>query len=140
MNIARISAILADCAGEIDDDQQPGEGCELFNFFVVVFALRTEKVHEHAAEMIELLKDWPSESWGQPVPPLGNEISYIMAGGVLDDQARAFALFAFGKILGWWDIMDPHTMLKLDYDDPMAEQMARMGYIAIMGYNPSVPA
>lgn len=140
MNIARISTILMDSEGEVDENQQPVEGSELFNFIVVKVVMKTAKVHEHAEEMAELLKEWPTESWGQPVPPLGKEISYITAGGVLDDQLRAFLLFAFGKIAGWWDILDPHTMLKLDYDDPKAREMAGMGMIAIMGYRPSVAA
>jgi hypothetical protein len=138
MDIARISTILAECAGEIDENQQPVEGSELFNFFVVAFPLKTAKVHEHAAEMIELLKEWPSESWGQQVPPLGKEINYLIAGGVLDDQLRAFALFAFGKIAGWWDIMDPHTMLGLTYDDPQGRSLAGMGMVSVMGYRPEV--
>lgn len=139
MDIARISTILADCAGEVDGEQ-PLEGSELFNFFVVAFALKTDKVHEHAAEMIELLKEWPSESWGQPVPPLGEEINYLTAGAVLDDQLRAFTLFAFGKIMDWWDIMDPHNMLGLAYDDPQGRSLAGLGMVAIMGYRPKVTA
>ncbi len=138
MDIARISTILAKCAGEVDENQQPLEGSEIFNFFVVAFPMNTAKVHEHAAEMIELLKEWPSESWGQPVPPLGEEINYLTAGAVLDDQLRAFALFAFGKIAGWWDIMDPHTMLGIEYDDPQGRQLAGMGMVSILGYQPKV--
>ena len=134
MDIARISTILAECAGVVDENRQPIEGSELFNFFVVAIPMNTSKVNEHAAEMVELLKEWPSESWGQPVPPLGEEISYLTAGAVLDDQLRAFALFAFGKAAGWWDVMDPHTMLGLDYDDPQGRQMAGMGFVAIIGY------
>ena len=140
MDIARIDAILVDSLGEVDDNQRPVEGSEVFNFFVIVLALKTSKVHEHAAEMVELLKEWPSESWGQPVPPLGEEISYLTAGGVLDDQRRAFMLFAFGKILDWWDIMDPHTMLGMEYDDPQGRSLAGMGMVAIMGYDPKVTA
>ena len=118
MNIARIDAILTDSLGQVDDNQQPVKGSEVFNFFVMALALKTTKVHEHATEMIELLKEWPSESWGYAVPQLGGEINYIVAGAVLEDQGRAFMLFAFGKVLGWWDILDPHTMFGMEYDDP----------------------
>lgn len=138
MDIARINAILVDSLGEVDEDQQPIEGSELFNFFVMVLAVKTAKVHEHAAEMIELLKEWPSESWGSPVPPLGEGINYLIAGGALEDQRRAFMLFAFGKIANWWDILDPHTMLGMEYDDPMGRQLAGMGMVAIMGYSPKM--
>jgi hypothetical protein len=138
MDIARIDAILVDSLGEADENQQPVEGSEVFNFFVFALALKTAKVHEHAAEMIELLKEWPSESWGQPVPPLGEEINYLVAGGVLEDQRRAFMLFAFGKCADWWDIMDPHTMLGLPYDDPQGRSLAGRGMVSIMGYRPKM--
>ncbi len=138
MDIARINAILVDSLGEVDEDQRPVEGSEVFNFFVMALALKTAKVHEHAAEMIELLKEWPSDSWGQPVPPLGEEINYLVAGGALGDQRRAFMLFAFGKIMGWWDILDPRTMLGMEYDDPHGRELAGMGMVAIMGYRPKV--
>jgi len=138
MDIARIDTILVESLGEVDENQQPVEGNEVFNFFVMALALKTDKVHEHAMEMIELLKEWPSESWGQPVPPLGEEINYITAGGVLEDQRRAFMLFAFGKVMDWWDIMDPHTMLGMEYDDPQGRQLAGMGMVTIMGYRPKV--
>ena len=138
MDIERIDAILVDSLRETDESQQTGAGSEIFNFFVVTLAMKTDKVHEHAAEMIELLKDWPSESWGQPVPPLGKEISYLTAGAVLGDQGRAFILFAFGKILGWWEIMDPHTMLGMEYNDPLAHQLAGVGLVSITGYHPEV--
>lgn len=140
MDIARIQAILADSLGEVDENQNALPGSEVVDVFTMSVAFRTEKVREHANEMIELLKDWPSESWGQPVPPLGNEINYTTAGAVLGDQRRAFMLFAFGKVLGWWQIMDPHTMLGLDKDDPLAHQMAGMGMISIFGFNPVVTA
>lgn len=66
MDIARVHAILIDSFGEVDEHQQPVEGSEVFDFFVTALATKTAKVHEHAAEMVELLKEWPSESWGSP--------------------------------------------------------------------------
>ena len=38
----------------------------------------------------------------------------------------------------WWDIMDP-TILGMSAEDPLAQQMAGMGFIAIIGYRPHVP-
>lgn len=138
MDIKRITAILADSLGEVGEDQQPDAYSEVFDFFVVALTMNTNKVHEHASEMTELLKEWPSESWGQPVPPLGEEISYLTAGAVLGDQGRAFMLFAFGKILDWWDVMDPHSMLGMKYDDPLGHQLAGAGLISINGYRPQM--
>ena len=138
MNITRINAILVDSLGEVDGSQRPKPGSEAFNFFVVVLALRTAKVHEHASEMIRLLKDWPGEAYGQPVPSLGNEINYLVAGAVLESQQCAFMLFAFGKILDWWDILDPHTVLRMEYDNPQAREFVGKGMITIKGYRPKV--
>jgi len=85
MDVARINDILVDSLGEIDENQQPVEGSEVFDFFVFVLALNTNKVQKHAAEMIELLKEWPTEGWNESVPPL---------------KEFSFMLFAFGKIAG----------------------------------------
>lgn len=140
MDIARIEAILADSLGEVNEAQVPFPDNEVIDVFMMSIAYKTQKVHEHAIEMVELLKDWPSESWGQPVPPLGKEINYMVAGRVLEDQRRAFMLFAFGKLLDWWDILDPHTVLGMDKNDPMAQQLAGAGMVSIMGYRPTVVA
>ncbi|MEO5949881.1 MAG: hypothetical protein ABIQ04_00360 [Candidatus Saccharimonadales bacterium] len=141
MDIARINVLLNDSLGEADENQQPVEGSEVFNFFLVKIALKTNKVHEHAAEMIELLKGWPSESYGRSVPRLGEEINYITAGRILGDQTMAFMLFAFGKTLDWWYILDPFTMLGLEYDNPQGIQLALKGKVAVMGYQPAgIPA
>lgn len=137
MDIARIEAILVGSLGAVDDNQNALPGTEMVDVFIMSIPYRIEKVHEHAAEMVELLKDWPSESWGTSVPPLGEEINYVVAGAVLDDQGRALRLFAFGKLLGWWDILDPHSVLGLPKDNPMAQQLAGMGMVSIMGYRPS---
>jgi len=138
MDVARINDILVDSLGEIDENQQPVEGSEMFDFFVITLALNTDKVQEHAAEMVELFKEWPTEGWNESVPPLGEEISYLTAGAVLGDQEFAFMLFAFGKLLGWWDILDPHTVLGMEYNHPQGRQLAGMGMVAIIGYNPKV--
>ena len=136
MNITRIHEILVLCGGKLDAEGQPLPATELVDVWLQV-ALLPNEVRKHEQEMIDLLCEWPEESWGQPVRPLGQEIDYITAGGVLGDQGRALILFAFGKLLGWWEIMDPHTMLSLSKDDELAKQMVGMGMIAIMGYSPA---
>lgn len=129
MDVSRIAEILTDCLGNQGED-----GVETIDIWYEV-ALRTQKVYEHQAEMIELLKDWPSESYGHPIPALGQEINYIIAGAVLGDQGFAFMLFAFGKLLGWWVVMEP-GILGLKKDDPTAQKMAGVGLISINGYRP----
>lgn len=137
MDIARIETILVDSLGEMSDDLVARPGSEVVDVFIASFAYRVEKVHEHATEMVELLKDWPTESFGQPIPALGEEISYKQAGRALDDQHRALMLFGFGKVLGWWDILDPYTVLGLDKTNPDAQEMANVGLVAISGYQPA---
>ena len=140
LDIERILAILVDSLGKVDQEENPLPGSEVIDVFLLRVTLDTDKVHEHEAEMIELLREWPDTSWGQYVPPLGKEINYLVAGGVLGDQRSAFLLFAFGKLLDWWNILDPSTVLKLEKDDPLAQALAGQGMIAVMGYRPQVAA
>lgn len=139
MHVARIIDLLRDSLGQTDQAHEPVTGCEAVDVFMTTIVYNVEKARENAPEMIELLKEWPGESQGYPVPPLGEEISYIAAGAVLGDQYYAFMLFAYGKLLGWWEILDP-TILGLEKDDEMARLVASMGLISIMGYQPTVPA
>lgn len=135
MNVARINEILVDCLGDINQDGQAEPGSECVDVWQVV-ALKPDKVREYEPEMTELLKAWPGESCGDPVPELGQEINYITAGKVLDGQHHAFLLFAYGKLLEWWDVLDPHSVLGMDKDDELAQQIARVGMITIFGYRP----
>jgi len=136
MDVTRISAILVDCLGNKNADGSLEDGTELIDAWAVII-LWTEKVHEYEDEMVELLRDWPNTSWGQPVPPLGQEINYLQAGAILGDQGMAFMLFAFGKLLDWWQILEPCSVLGLAKDDPLAQQMAGSGMVAISGYKPT---
>lgn len=65
MDVARVLEILRDCIGSVNENKVPTEGCEVVDVWVLV-ALKTAKVHEHEAEMIKLLKDWPTEAWVNP--------------------------------------------------------------------------
>jgi hypothetical protein len=137
MDVARILKILdACCVLDLRKGEEPPEGFEVVEVWSRQ-AVSAEAAREHEAEMIELLKEWPRVSWGHPVPPLGQELNYVVVGGVLDSQRRAFQLFAFGKVLGWWEILDPVTVLGLDRDDPKAEQLAHDGMVAVSGYKPN---
>jgi hypothetical protein len=139
MDVTRIAAILRDSFGELDDNQNPLPGTELVDVWMKI-PLKPDKVREHADEMIELLKEWPSESWGQDIPPLGEEINYLAAGAVLDSQQHAFVLFAFGKLLDWWDVLDPCSLYGLEEWEVMARELAGMGMIVIRGYKPKLAA
>lgn len=135
MDTVRVNLILLDCHVDVTEGQEMPPGVEVVDVFMMV-PLDAKKVHGYAEEMIELLKMWPSETFGSPVPLLGEEISYIIAGAVLGSQNQAFMLFAFGKLLEWWDILDPCTMLGFDKNSPEARELAGAGLISISGYRP----
>ena len=135
MDTVRINLILLDCHEDVTEGQELPPGVEVVDIFMMV-PLDVEKVRGYAAEMIELLEAWPNETFGAPVPPLGEEISYIIAGAVLGSQNQAFMLFAFGKLLGWWDILNPCTVLGLEKTDATARELAGAGFISISGYRP----
>lgn len=134
LDIDRIDAILVDCLGETDTAQNPLPGCELVDVYIMQLVYKTDKVHEYAAEMIELLKLWDVSATLVGLPSLGEEINYMAAGVILADQRRALMLFAFGKMLEWWDILDPQTMLGLPRDMPLGRMLAGAGMVSIMGY------
>lgn len=72
MDVARILEILRECEGDVEGTN----GCEIIDVMGAQVPLLVAKVHEHAPEMIELLKEWPDISWGHPVPALGEDINY----------------------------------------------------------------
>lgn len=136
MDIQRVREILLDCFGGMDESQMhPLPGTELVDVFRVV-PLQVAKVHQYEQEMIELLKAWPATTYGHPVPPLGEEINYLVAGAVLDDQGMAFIFFAFGALLNWWQILDPPRILGLAKDDSMSLDLVGRGFVSISGYTP----
>lgn len=137
MDVSRVRAILDDCMGNVDASGSPLPDSEKVDIWVEV-VLKPDKVREHADEMAALLKEWPTTSWGYAVAPLGKEITYLVAGGVMGDQGDALRLFAFGKLLDWWDVLEPASMLGLAKDDPFGKELAGMGMISIVGYR--VPA
>jgi hypothetical protein len=131
METKRIVQILEECLG---NEGEPG--VEVVDVWIAI-TMKVDKVKQHEHEMQMLLQDWPQMDFGQPVPPLGHELSYIQVGAILGDQQLAFLLFAYGKLLGWWKVMTPTSMLGLPKDDAMAQDMAGMGFVAISGYTPA---
>lgn len=137
MHVARIIEILEDCLSKTDENGRPAPSNEVVDVWVE-FTLNADKAREYESEMVELLKAWPSESWGVTVPRLGEEINYLIAGSVLRGQYRAFLLFAYGKLLGWWTILDPRTMLGMDKHNELAQEMAHSGLVSVFGYQPNI--
>jgi hypothetical protein len=61
----------------------------------------------------------------------GNEHNYMEIGGWIGDQGIALMLMGLGTILGLWDLLTPVTILKMNSNDPVCQQMAGMGMIVI---------
>jgi len=61
----------------------------------------------------------------------GKEHSYLEIGGWIGDQGYALTLMGLGTALGLWDLLTPINMLGLTPEDPMAQQMAGLGYVSI---------
>ena len=130
MNVKRINEILVKCLGNPSEHRS-----HTIDVWRPV-CLNIQAVSEHQDELVDLLKEWPDESWGQPVPALGEELSYITVGAVLGSQQMAFVLFAVGLMLGWWRLLTPETVLGLGKANPYANQLVGLGFIAVTGYAP----
>ncbi len=106
---------------------------EKVDLHFIVIGVDKAKAETYRVELISILKEWPSESWGSPVPKLEDGPSYIHAGGVVEDQGAALQLFALGQVLGFWKVITPAT---LGITGPLADQMAGIGHVMIDGFRP----
>lgn len=97
----------------------------------LVIGVNKAKALEHKNELLALLADWPTESWGQPTRPLTKDLNYIEVGAVIGDQGAAFCLFALGQVLGLWRVLTPEVVLGAT--GPDADRLAGMGFITISG-------
>lgn len=138
MDVRRITQILDECAGEVGRNGDALPGTQLVDVWEII-PLNTAKVREHEQEMIRILQDWPMEHQGHYMPPLGGEVSYLITGLILGDKALAFRLFAYGKLLNWWAVIDPRGMLNVTRDDETAKDLVEIGWVSILGYAP-IPA
>jgi len=97
----------------------------------IVVAVDKPTAEKYKNELLQILEDWPSEAWGQPVPKLEDGPSYIHAGGVLGDQGAAFQLFALGQVLGFWNVITPENY---GFTGSEADEMAGRGFVMIDGF------
>ena len=112
-------------------ESQAKDGIEKVDLHFIVVGVDKAKAEAHKDELVGILKDWPSEAWGNPIPKLEEGPSYIHVGGAIGDQGAAFQLFALGKVLGLWDIITP---AKLGITGEQANQMAGMGFVMVDGF------
>ncbi len=112
-------------------ESQTNDGIEKVDCHFITVGVDKAKAEAHKAELVAILKEWPSEAWGSPVPKLEEGPSYIHVGGVIGDQGAAFQLFALGKVLGLWDIVTP---AKFGITGPEASQMAGNGFVMMSGF------
>lgn len=115
------------------EDEVTDNGIVKVDCHFLTIGVDKQMAEAHRDQLVEILNDWPSEAWGQPVPPLQQGPSYIHVGGVIGDQGAAFQLFALGSVLGFWEIITPAL---LGITGPEADQIAGGGMIMISGYNP----
>lgn len=111
------------------------EDIEKVDCHFIVVGVNKTKALERKDELLQLLADWPAESWGQPTRPLTEELNYLEVGGVLGDQGAAFCLFALGQALGLWKVLTPEVVLGVT--GPTADILAGQGFITISGLKPS---
>ncbi len=107
------------------------EGIEKVDCHFIVIGVNKAKAESHRAEVVTLLGQWPTESWGQPTRQLTEELNYIEVGSVLGDQGAALCLFALGQTLRLWKVLTPKVVLGVT--GPTADMLAGRGYITISG-------
>lgn len=112
-------------------ESEAKNGIEKVDCHFITIGVDKAKAETHKAELVGILKDWPSEAWGSPIPKLEEGPSYIHVGGVIGDQGAAFQLFALGKVLGFWEIITPG---KLGITGEQANQMAGVGFVMVDGF------
>lgn len=89
------------------------------------------KDNPDADEFKRLIAEHPGEF--ATVNPLdGNEHSYIELGGWIGDQGLALQFMGLGVLLNLWQVMHPVNMLKMERNDPLAQQLAGVGLVSIM--------
>lgn len=70
----------------------------------------------------------------QDFPNIDQGPSYISAGADLGSQEMALRLYALGQTFGWWTVITPEA---IGVTGEEAEQMAGLGFVYIMGFNPN---
>ncbi len=104
---------------------------EKVDLHFIVIGVDKAKAETRRAELVSILRDWPTEAWGSPVHKLEQGPSYIEVGAVVEDQGAALQLFALGEVLRLWTVITP---AKLGITGPEANNMAGMGFVMIDGF------
>lgn len=99
------------------------------HYFVV--AVDKELAQKHRDEVVAILQDWPKTFNDQPLTPLEEGPSYILAGAVLGDQGQALQLFALGQVLGLWKVITPETF---GVTGEEADDLAGSGFVLTDGF------
>lgn len=121
--IDRIGGMLAGCITPV--------GAEIVevDLLLTSFPVNVANARIIRQPLIEALREWPTEALGEPVPPLAEGPSYILAGAVLDSQHLALQLFAVGSVLEFWTIA---SLLTLGVDRETSVEMAGSGFLMAM--------
>lgn len=77
-----------------------------------------------------MTRSMPKGAFADANPLDGQEHNYISLGAWIGDQGLALMYMGLGTLLGVFNLLTP-AMLGFKSDDPLAQQMAGMGYIAV---------
>lgn len=142
MDTEKVLEILRECEGKVGENGVPGSNCMLVDVWDFV-PLDKSQVEEYSEVMIDLLREWPGKSRGtgkRAFPALGEHVRLAEAAQVFDgDLEKARQLFAFGKLLDWWDVHTPANTMggRLPKTSDLAQQLVvGGGFISISGYRP----
>lgn len=100
------------------------------HYIVVAVSPSAEK---YKTELRQILKEWPSEIWGKPVPRLQDRPTYIQVASIVGGRGVALQLFALGHALGLWQIVTPK---KFGVTGKTADGLAKSGLIVIDNFRP----
>ncbi len=122
---------------QLFDEEQPTAEEVLVDMEIARLAINRARAAEIRDELKAILALYPGTFYPDATP-LERGPSYTEVGAVVGSQRTAFALFAMGEALGFWQILTPKKMFGPDFDDQLSREMMGMGYITIDGYHPDV--
>lgn len=127
MNFEQLYRILGETTVQLrkmPHESKAGNGFEKVDCHFIVVGVDKEMAEKRREELLAVLREYP-----QPERLAGGP-SYMEVGAVIGDQAKAFQLFALGKVLGLWDVITP---AKMGITGAAADQMAGQGMVMITG-------
>ncbi len=118
-------------------DEIPLAGDVLVDMEIMRVTVSLEAALRYRPEVAEILSLYPGNYY-RNLPPLEEDPSYLHAGAALDSQRSALLLFAYGEVVGFWQVITPKRIFGNMISDEMSAEMIRLGYLTISGYRAPV--